>query len=52
MKNNWKIVFLGTPAFAIPSLEMLLAEGYEVAAVVTQPDRPERARAQAWLPRR
>ena len=40
MKNNWKIVFLGTPAFAIPSLEMLLAEGYEVAAVVTQPDRP------------
>ena len=33
MKNNWKIVFLGTPAFAIPSLEMLLAEGYEVAAL-------------------
>ena len=40
MKNYWKILFLGTPAFAIPSLEMLLAEGYEVTAVVTQPDRP------------
>ncbi|MCY9513697.1 methionyl-tRNA formyltransferase [Paenibacillus apiarius] len=35
-----KIVFMGTPAFAVPSLEMLLQEGYEVAAVVTQPDRP------------
>ena len=35
-----KIVFMGTPAFAVPSLEMLLQEGYEVDAVVTQPDRP------------
>ncbi|WNS45752.1 methionyl-tRNA formyltransferase [Paenibacillus sp. MMS20-IR301] len=36
-----KIVFMGTPAFAVPSLRMLLEEGYEVAAVVTQPDRPQ-----------
>jgi len=35
------IVFMGTPAFAVPSLEMLLAEGYSIAAVVTQPDRPQ-----------
>jgi len=28
---------MGTPEFAIPSLEMLVREGYEVAAVVTQP---------------
>lgn len=36
-----KIVFMGTPAFAVPSLQMLLEEGYEVVAVVTQPDRPQ-----------
>ncbi|MEX3616413.1 methionyl-tRNA formyltransferase [Paenibacillus glucanolyticus] len=36
-----KIVFMGTPAFAVPSLEMLIAEGYSIAAVVTQPDRPQ-----------
>lgn len=35
-----KIVFMGTPEFAVPCLENLLKEGYEVAAVVTQPDRP------------
>jgi len=35
------IVFMGTPAFAVPSLEMLIEEGYNVAAVVTQPDRPQ-----------
>ncbi|OXL84818.1 methionyl-tRNA formyltransferase [Paenibacillus sp. SSG-1] len=35
------IVFMGTPAFAVPSLRMLLAEGYNVVAVVTQPDRPQ-----------
>ncbi|MEF7437026.1 methionyl-tRNA formyltransferase [Paenibacillus lautus] len=35
------IVFMGTPAFAVPSLEMLIAEGYTIAAVVTQPDRPQ-----------
>ena len=34
------IVFLGTPAFAVPSLHRLVDEGYEIAAVYTQPDRP------------
>jgi methionyl-tRNA formyltransferase len=34
-----RIVFMGTPDFAVPSLEKL-AERYEIAAVVTQPDRP------------
>jgi len=32
---------MGTPEFAIPSLDMLVKEGYEVAAVVTQPDKPK-----------
>lgn len=36
-----KIVFMGTPDFAIPSLKMLTEEGYDVAAVVTQPDKPK-----------
>ena len=31
---------MGTPAFSVPILEGLLEEGYEVVAVVTQPDRP------------
>ncbi|WP_242973385.1 methionyl-tRNA formyltransferase [Clostridium thermosuccinogenes] len=36
-----RIVFMGTPDFAVPSLKMLIDEGYEVAAVVTQPDKPK-----------
>jgi methionyl-tRNA formyltransferase len=35
-----KVVFMGTPAAAVPSLERLVADGHEVAAVYTQPDRP------------
>ncbi len=35
-----KIVFFGTPEFAVPSLKMLLKSGEHIAAVVTQPDRP------------
>jgi methionyl-tRNA formyltransferase len=36
-----RLLFFGTPAFAVPSLEALLAAGHSVAAVVTQPDRPK-----------
>lgn len=35
-----KVVFMGTPDFAVPSLEMLI-EKHEVVAVVTQPDKPK-----------
>ena len=35
-----KILFWGTPAFAVPSLRALDDEGFEVVGVVTQPDRP------------
>ncbi len=35
-----RLVFLGTPVFAVPSLEKLVAVGRRVIAVVTQPDRP------------
>jgi methionyl-tRNA formyltransferase len=36
-----KLVFLGSPAFAVPSLERLAKSGHEIAAVITQPDRPK-----------
>ncbi|MFB9330563.1 methionyl-tRNA formyltransferase [Paenibacillus aurantiacus] len=36
-----RIVFMGTPDFAVPSLEALIAAGHEIVAVVTQPDRPK-----------
>jgi len=32
---------MGTPEFAVPSLDMLVREGYDIAAVVTQPDKPK-----------
>ena len=35
-----KLVFCGTPRFAVPTLEALLAAGHEVTLVVCQPDRP------------
>jgi methionyl-tRNA formyltransferase len=35
-----KIVFMGTPQAAVPSLERILSDGHSVAAVYTQPDRP------------
>ena len=35
-----RIVFMGTPEFAVPSLRALCEHGYEVAGVFTQPDRP------------
>jgi methionyl-tRNA formyltransferase len=35
-----RIVFMGTPESAVPSLQRLLTDGHEIAAVWTQPDRP------------
>ena len=36
-----KLVFMGTPVFAVPTLERVVAARHEVAAVYTQPDRPK-----------
>ncbi len=38
---NMRLVFIGTPGFAVPSLEILLANNYDVVAVVTAPDKPQ-----------
>ncbi len=35
-----RVLFFGTPDFAVPSLRALVGEGFDVAAVVTRPDRP------------
>jgi len=35
-----RVVFFGTPSFAVPTLESVLASHHQVVAVVTQPDRP------------
>ncbi len=36
-----RVVFMGTPDFAVPSLQKLLDAGFEVCAVYTQPDKPK-----------
>ena len=36
-----RLVFLGTPEFAVPSLERVVAAGHRLLAVLTQPDRPK-----------
>ncbi|MFW5781458.1 MAG: methionyl-tRNA formyltransferase [Bacteroidota bacterium] len=38
--GKMNIVFMGTPAFAIPSLDILLKNGYNIVAVITAPDKP------------
>lgn len=36
-----RIIFMGTPDFAVPSLERLVRDGHEVVLAVTQPDKPK-----------
>ena len=36
-----ELIFLGTPTFAVPTLERIVAAGHRVSAVFTQPDRPK-----------
>ncbi|HEX4628537.1 MAG TPA: methionyl-tRNA formyltransferase [Gemmatimonadales bacterium] len=46
-----RVVFFGTPDFAVPSLDALLGEGFDVVAAVTQPDKPQgRSRSTAVAP--
>ena len=41
MSTPWRIVFFGTPDFAVPTLRGLLQGPDKVVAVVSQPDRPK-----------
>src|SRR5467141_4081230 len=46
-----RVAFFGTPEFAVPSLRALVGEGFDVVAVVTQPDAPQgRSRSQLVPP--
>ncbi len=49
MNKNPGILFMGTPEFAVPSLELLIKNKYTLLAVVTQPDRP-RGRGNRVIP--
>jgi methionyl-tRNA formyltransferase len=49
MASPWRIIFFGTPNFAIPTLKYLLQGPDEVIAVVTQPDR-EKGRGRKVIP--
>ena len=40
MADPLRVVFFGTPAFAVPTLQTLLESRHPVVGVVTQPDRP------------
>lgn len=39
--NKLRIIFMGTPEFAVPSLEILVENKIDVAAVITAPDKPQ-----------
>lgn len=41
MVERLRVVFLGTPQFAVPTLEAIAGAGHDIAAVYTQPDRPK-----------
>jgi methionyl-tRNA formyltransferase len=48
-KNSLKIIYMGTPEFAVPALEKLVEEGWKIVAVITAPDKPK-GRGQKLIP--
>lgn len=40
-KEEMRIIFMGTPEFAVPSLEILLEHNFNIVAVITAPDKPK-----------
>lgn len=49
MKDELRIIYMGTPEFAVPALTTLVANGWNVVAVITAPDRPK-GRGQKLIP--
>ncbi|HEY3309487.1 MAG TPA: methionyl-tRNA formyltransferase [Desulfuromonadaceae bacterium] len=47
--TGWRIIFMGTPEFACPTLQLLIERGENLVSVVTQPDRPK-GRGQKLMP--
>lgn len=48
-EKNLRIIYMGTPEFAVPSLEILVENGWNVVGVITAPDKPK-GRGQNLLP--
>lgn len=40
-KANLRIIYMGTPEFAVPALDLLVESGWNVVAVITAPDKPQ-----------
>lgn len=40
INRHFRIVFMGTPEFAVPTLEILADAGYQIVGVITSPDKP------------
>ncbi|SNS50127.1 methionyl-tRNA formyltransferase [Belliella buryatensis] len=49
MKKDLRIIYMGTPEFAVPSLEILAENGWNIVAVITAPDKPK-GRGQKLIP--
>lgn len=49
MENQKRVVFMGTPDFAVPSLQKIAESGHEIVGIVTRPDKP-RGRGQKLQP--
>ncbi|GGF37691.1 methionyl-tRNA formyltransferase [Echinicola rosea] len=49
MNKDLRIIYMGTPDFAVPSLEILVENGWNVVAVITAPDKPK-GRGQKLIP--
>lgn len=49
MKKDLRIIYMGTPEFAVPSLTSLVKNGWNVVAVITAPDKPK-GRGQKLVP--
>lgn len=45
-----RILFMGTPDFAVASLRRLVEDGHEICGVFTQPDRPKTAATSSCSP--
>lgn len=49
MNKNLRIIYMGTPEFAVPALELLVENGWNIVGVITAPDKPK-GRGQKLVP--
>ncbi|MGX7835647.1 methionyl-tRNA formyltransferase, partial [Campylobacter fetus subsp. venerealis] len=49
MKKDLRIIYMGTPEFAVPALELLVKNDWNIVGVITAPDKPK-GRGQKLVP--